>query len=71
MNCTFDLRQDPSACERRLAEATGLSLAILARDGDGDEAGRVPVLVPGGQGLAEFGGAAVVDLGGADGKLLR
>src|SRR5262245_54864440 len=37
------------------------------RNGDGDQAGAVALRVPGGEGVAEFVGATVVDLGRADG----
>jgi hypothetical protein len=39
----------------------------VVRDSDRDETGRMTVCFPCGEGVAEFGGATVVDLGGADG----
>ena len=45
----------------------GERVVQVVRDGDRDEAGRVAAGLPGGECFAEFGGAAVVDLGGADG----
>ena len=45
----------------------GQRVVQVVRDGDRDQARCVPLRLPGGEGVAEFGGAAVVDLGGADG----
>src|SRR5262249_38527518 len=48
-------------------DESGEPVAEVVRDGDGDEASGVAGGLPGGEGVAEFVGAAVMDLGGADG----